>query len=340
MPTNRLRITNITEETPDARSFTFAVPPALAESYRYRAGQFLTFRVIHPDGSLNRCYSLSSAPELDTMLKVTVKRVHGGRASNWFHDALRVGDSLEVTPPAGRFVCDDGEPVLLFFAGGSGITPIISLIKSALKASTQRLRLYYANRDEHSVIFYDELNELQMASSGRLEVMHHLDDQVGLTTGEDILIALKEFEQARVYICGPGPFMKCVEKTLFDAGVPRDRVCVERFSSSTVKVAPVEAPIVDDVIPDEIAIIIDGNRHIVPYRKGQTILEAAREASLSPPFSCEEGFCGSCVGKRIKATVELVANDVFAPDDLASGWILTCQSHCYGPVVEITYDVE
>ena len=133
MAYNKLRIAKIVEETPDARSFVLEIPADLADKYRYRAGQFLTFRVPHPEGAFNRCYSLSSAPETDGLPKVTVKRVDGGKGSNWFHDALKEGLTLEVLPPAGRFVLGDGDAPLLLFGGGSGITPMMSLIKSALK---------------------------------------------------------------------------------------------------------------------------------------------------------------------------------------------------------------
>ncbi|MDB5489427.1 MAG: 3-ketosteroid 9alpha-hydroxylase component KshB, partial [Reyranella sp.] len=169
MSYNQLRIAKIIQETPDARSFVFEIPPGLADTYRYRAGQFLTFRVPHADGGFNRCYSLSSAPETDGLPKVTIKRVIGGKGSNWFHDALKEGGTLEVLPPAGRFVLGDGDAPLLLFGGGSGITPMMSLIKSALKG-TRRIRLFYANRDKQSVIFDAEFEALIKAHPDRLEV--------------------------------------------------------------------------------------------------------------------------------------------------------------------------
>src|SRR5579859_6404309 len=130
-PYHTLRIARIIQETPDARSFVFDLPTAAADKFRYKAGQFLTFRITHPAGEVARCYSLSSAPDIDAQLKVTVKRVADGRGSNWFHDALREGASIEVMPPAGRFVLGQAATPLLLFAGGSGITPVMSLIKTA-----------------------------------------------------------------------------------------------------------------------------------------------------------------------------------------------------------------
>ncbi len=339
MSYNSLRIAKIIQETPDARSFVFEIPADLAEKYRYKAGQFLTFRVPHADGAFNRCYSLSSAPEIDGLPKVTVKRVEGGKGSNWFHDALKEGGTLEVLPPAGRFVLGQGEAPLLLFGGGSGITPMMSLIKSALKSGKRRIRLFYANRDKPSVIFDAEFEALAKSHPGQLEVIHHLDAVQGLTKHEEVEAALKGFEAAEAYLCGPGPFMNLVEAALLAAGMPRERVLIERFEASGNDAVPVEPPAAGDVIPSEIVIHFEGKTHKVPYRKGLTILEAARGAGLNPLSSCEEGFCASCAAKCIKGKVVLAKNDIYTPDDLANNWILTCQGHCFGPEVEITYDV-
>ena len=340
MAYHQLRIAKIIQETPDARSFVLDVPADLAGQFKYRAGQFLTFRVPHDSGAFNRCYSLSSAPEADgTHLKVTVKRVAGGKGSNWFNDALKEGGSLHVMPPAGRFVLKDaGDAPLLLFGAGSGITPMMSLIKSALKSGARRIRLFYANRDKPSIIFDKELLELIGSHGSRLDVIHHLDAEQGLTTAGEIVGAMKGFEGAEAYLCGPGPFMTLVERTLIDAGMSRDKVLVERFEASGNDAVPVEQE-EGDVIPAEITIHFEGKTHKVAYKKGQTILEAARLGGLNPLSSCEEGFCASCAAKRIKGKVVLAKNDIYTDDDLANNWILTCQGHCFGPEVEITYDV-
>ena len=194
MAYHQLRIAKIVQETPDARSFVLEVPADLVDKFRYRAGQFLTFKVPHDAGHFNRCYSLSSAPETDGRhLKVTVKRVPGGKGSNWFNDALAEGSSLHVLPPAGRFVLKEGNAPLLLFGGGSGITPMMSLIKSALRAGKRRIRLFYANRDKPSIIFDAELLSLIANHPSRLEVIHHLDAEQGLTKAEEIRAALQGF---------------------------------------------------------------------------------------------------------------------------------------------------
>ncbi len=333
-----LRIAKIIQETPDARSFVLDVPADLADKFRYRAGQFLTFRVPHGDAPFNRCYSLSSAPEADGQMKVTVKRVSGGKGSNWFNDSLKEGVTIDVMPPAGRFVLGDGTAPLLMFGGGSGITPMMALIKSALKSGARRMRLFYANRDRPSIIFDAELLQLIASHPSRLEVIHHLDAEQGLTQPGEVIAALKGFEGAEAFLCGPGPFMDMVERTLLDAGMPRERVRLERFEASGNDAVPVEQE-EGDVVPAEITIHFEGKTHKVPYKKGQTILEAARAGGLNPLSSCEEGFCASCAAKRIKGKIVLAKNDIYTDDDIANNWILTCQGHCFGPEVEITYDV-
>ncbi len=339
MSYHSLRVAKIIEETPDARSFIFDVPAALAEQFRYRPGQFLTFRVPHPDGEVARCYSLSSAPEIDRQLKVTVKRVAGGRGSNWFHDALRQGSPIEVMAPAGRFVLTASTAPLLFFAGGSGITPVMSLIKSALVTTGRRLRLFYANRDAASVIFQAELEALAAAHPGRLEVRHHLDSEAGFAAAAHIAGALEGFADSEAYLCGPAPFMALAEATLLAQGMPRERVLIERFEASGNAAVPLPPEAEGEIIPSEITVHLEGKTHRVPYQKGQTILVAARAAGLSPNSACEEGFCASCAAKRIKGKIVLTNNDIYTAEDLASGWILTCQGHAYGAEVEITYDV-
>jgi 3-ketosteroid 9alpha-monooxygenase subunit B len=337
-PFHALRVARVIEETPDARSFTFAVPPDLAGTFRYRAGQFLTFRVPHPAGTVLRCYSLSSAPGVDREIKVTVKRVAGGRGSNWFHDAVAAGASIDVMPPAGRFTLGDGEAPLLLFAGGSGITPVLSLIKHALATTRRRIRLFYANRDLAGVIFRDELARLARDHPGRLEVLHHLDAERGFAGAAEIAAAAAGFADAEAYLCGPAPFMALAEETLLAQGLPRERVRIERFEAAgnaDVPVAPVDG---SDAVPAEVLVRIDGKAHRIPYKRGQTLLVAARAAGLNPNSACEEGFCASCAAKLVKGRVSLIANDIYTEEDLAKGWILTCQGLAFGEEVEITYD--
>lgn len=338
-----LRVRDVIRETRDTLSYVLDVPADLAERFRYRAGQFLTFKVPSADGELLRCYSLSSAPESDAAPKVTVKLVPGGRGSGWFHAQVNAGSTLQVMQPAGRFVLHENERPLLLFAGGSGVTPILSLIKTALVTTRRRIRLFYANRDAASVIFAAELAALAEKHAGRLETIHHLDDELGLTSRPEVERTHQGFEQADAYLCGPGPFMELVEQTLLARGHSRDHLWIERFEGvgeHSHAGAPVAAPASDAAgVPREVVVHLDKTVHRIPYAKGQSLLAAARKAGLGAPFACEEGYCGSCAAKCVRGKVTMLANDVFTPEEVGQGWILTCQGHAEGDECEISWDV-
>jgi 3-ketosteroid 9alpha-monooxygenase subunit B len=320
-----LKVARVIDETHDTRSIVFEIPPELAPAFRYRAGQFLTLEVEHEGARLRRCYSLASSPELDPEHKVTIKRVSGGRISNWVHDRVREGDVIAVLPPEGRFVLSAREGAILLFAGGSGITPVISLVKSALATTARPLRLLYANRDERSIIFREELEALQGKHPGRLEIIHRLDDRDGFLADADVARLVGAAPADDYYLCGPGPFMDTVERALLAAGVDPERVHLERFVSPSEPKAPVElAPQTD--APATIAMELNGVVTEVPYKLGQTLLQAARDAGLDAPYSCEEGFCGCCAALLLEGRVEMAADDALTGADKARGVVLTCQA--------------
>ena len=338
MQFHSLRVQQVIDETSDARSFVLEVPSDLAGEFGYRSGQFLTFRIAHDGAELIRCYSLASSPDADGGHKVTVKRVEDGRVSNWFNDRLAAGDAVEVMPPAGRFTLRDSEAPVLLFAGGSGITPVISLMKSALATTGRRIRLLYANRDEASVIFRAELDALRAAHPERLEVSHHLDAERGFVGPSEAAAQLVGFEDAHCYVCGPTPFMDVVEAALGMKGVGPERVFIERFESPADGEMPAVELGADVVAPDELVVHLGGTTHRVPYEKGQSILAAVRAAGLEAPFACEEGYCGSCAAKRIEGEVVMATNDVFDAREVEEGWILTCQGCATGGACEVNYD--
>jgi len=334
-----LPVARVVEETPEARSFELAVPPELAERFHYRAGQYLTFEVPLAGERIVRCYSLASSPERSETHKVTVKRVPQGRGSGWFHEQVKAGTRLRVMPPLGRFVLHDSPLPLLFFAGGSGITPVIGLIKSALAATPRRIRLLYANRNARSVIFAAELEALARRHPERFECVHHLDDAEGFVDAGAVRRARAGFEDAEAYLCGPAPFMALIEETLRSAGVPAERTRIERFELPVHPEAPgALPPPAAEPAPSEIVVHLEGKAHRIPYRAGQTILDAARTAGLQPPFACEEAFCGSCAAKRVRGRVVLDRNDVFTARELEEGWILTCHGRAASPDCEISWD--
>lgn len=339
---HRLILDRVVQETPDARSFVLAVPADLKERFAYRAGQFLTFRVPWEGDSLIRCYSLASCPVSEAgEWKVTVKRVESGRISNWFHDELSPGDELEVMAPSGRFVLRGSEAPLLLFAGGSGITPVISLVKSALATTTRRIRLVYANRDRGSVIFAAELEALSSVQGDRLQVIHHLDDTQGFLDVSAAAAHGRGFEGADAYVCGPTPFMDVVERALASGGFAADRTFIERFESPENDASLERLLGADEVegeVPAEILVHLEGEEHRVPYAAGQSILRAAIDAGLDVPFACREGYCGSCAARTVQGDLVMAHNEVFNKAEVAKGWVLTCQARPTGRTCEVRYD--
>ena len=337
----RLTVTRVVEETADARSFELFVPPGLADRFRYKPGQFLTFIVPTREGPVRRCYSMCTAPDIDPQPIVTIKRVAGGYASNWFNDHVLTGTELDVLPPAGRFVLRDPPLPLFFYAGGSGITPIMALIKSALQNWQVRIALLYANRDRRSIIFETALHELARANSDRLTLTHHLDSERGWVTAEEIRsFAGSSAASGWHYICGPAPFMTLVENTLFDLKVPASHILIERFSSDLppeLAEAFGAAQIGTEAVAARLRIHLDGNTTEADCAAGETILSAARSAGLDPPAVCEQGSCASCLAKLKRGSARMRRNEVLNEAEIAEGLILTCQAEPTSAEVEVDY---
>ncbi|MBW2426460.1 MAG: ferredoxin--NADP reductase [Deltaproteobacteria bacterium] len=324
-PYHHLRVTRVIDETADAKSIVLDVPPDLKQTFAYRAGQFLSFRVEVDGHRLVRCYSLASSPATDAAHKVTVKRVEEGRVSNWMNDNVREGDVLEVMPPNGVFVLQpEREAPIVLFGGGSGITPVISILKTALSTTSRPVKLIYANRNEDSIIFKQELSELLAAYVGRLEVVHRLDDLHGFVDEARVVQEVGPLRDADFYICGPGPFMDVVERALQGLGIERDRIFIERFES------PDEAPVAQGEVDASegtlVTIRLDGEETDVVVSEGETILAAARRVGLEPPFACEEAYCGCCMAKVVEGEVDMRMNDGgIDQKQIDQGWVLTCQ---------------
>jgi 3-ketosteroid 9alpha-monooxygenase subunit B len=338
-----LRVAKVVDETHDARSLAFEIPEALRAEFAYESGQFVSFKIPLDGRVLVRSYSLCSSPHTDTDFKITVKRVDDGRISNWLNDHVRVGDELAVVPPAGLFVLTDEHRGMVLFAGGSGITPVISIIKTALATTARSISLVYANRDDRSIIFHRELAELSERYPTRFEITHRLDDRDGFLTPEFVRSHLRDDLARDFYMCGPAAFMDVVEQTLHELGVAgRGQIHIERFVSPhdpNVAAPSVEVSTKAAVegIPETITIVLDGSTHEIPYREGDSVLAAARRAGLDPPFSCEEGYCSCCMAKLADGDVVMKQNDCLTPDLLAEGWVLTCQARCHSRAVRIEY---
>lgn len=346
---HRLTVQAVTEETADARSITLAVPDALADRFRYRPGQFLTLRLAVGGRHLPRCYSMSSTPGLDAALRVTVKRVAGGRGSSWLCEQLRPGDSLEVMAPAGAFTPAvlDGDFVLA--AGGSGITPVFSILRAVLAqgggGGTGRIRLIYANRDEGSVIFRDALKALAAAHPARLQVIYWLDSVQGTPGVAQLAEFGRGFEQAQAFICGPGPFMDAMAGALAQAGLDEQRIHVERFISlpdeedaqaiEATEAAAATAP--PRVEAAEVSLLLDGSEHRFACGGSETLLAAAERHGLSLPQSCRVGLCASCMCQVEAGEVVLHHNEALDARDLARRWTLACQATPATPQLRIKF---
>jgi len=330
---HRLTVADVIDETADARSFVIEIPPALAQRFAYVAGQFCTFRALIVGQPVVRCYSMSSSPDTNDPFTVTVKRVPSGKMSNWMIDTLAPGDAIDVMPPAGLFVLRATETPIVAFAGGSGITPVLSIIKTALATTAREIALVYANRDPGSVIFADALERLRAGFSGRLSVHHHLDAKNGFLDAAACAALVGDRTQADFYVCGPAPYMDVVGNGLELRGVEPGQVFIERFD------LPAEAPAAGEASETEsIVIRIDGRRHTVSYEPGDTILETARRVGLKPPFNCQAGNCGTCMAFLGEGKVRMRANNVLAAAEVEEGWILTCQAIPTSRQVVVDYD--
>jgi 3-ketosteroid 9alpha-monooxygenase subunit B len=329
---HELRVSRVIRETADTCSVVFEIPAEAVEAFRYKAGQFLTLQVPYEGKTLARCYSLASSPACETEHKITIKRVDDGRISNWINDKLAVGDVVKVLPPGGLFTLNDESNDLVLFAGGSGITPCISILKSALSETDRAIVLVYANRDEDSVIFEGELERLRAEHSERLQIVHSLDSRDGFLTEAAVRKLVSSKTVTEFYICGPGPFMDTVERGLESEGVDTARIHIERFVSppdpDQLEAAAAETArsAGEAEVPASISVFLDGQTREVPYEKGQTVLLAAQKAGLQPPFSCTDGFCGCCMAKVETGEVKMINNDFLSQKELDEGWVSTCQS--------------
>jgi 3-ketosteroid 9alpha-monooxygenase subunit B len=339
-----LQVAEVVEETADARSLVFTVPDGAeipAERLRYAPGQFLTLRVPSDrTGSVARCYSLCSSPFTGDPMTVTVKRTADGYASNWLCDNAHAGMKIHVLAPSGTFVPKTLDTDFLLLAAGSGITPMMAILKSALAGGCGKVVLVYANRDENSVIFGGPLRDLTAKYPDRLTVVHWLETVQGLPTAASLAGLAAPYIGRDAYICGPGPFMAAAEEALKNSGAPADKIHIEVFKS--LKSDPFAAVVIEaddsDEGPATAIVTLDGQRHEVRWPRNAKLLDVLLDKGLDAPFSCREGHCGACAVLKKSGEVEMEVNDVLEQQDLDEGLILGCQAHPRSDSVEVTYD--
>jgi 3-ketosteroid 9alpha-monooxygenase subunit B len=331
-------VAEVVSETDQACSLVLDIPAELADIFAYRPGQFLTVRIPLPaGGSVARCYSLCSSPHKGDQPAVTVKRIASGYASNWIADNVTAGSVLDLLPPAGTFTPSSLDADFLMFAGGSGITPVMSILSSALAAGRGRIVLIYANSDERSVIFGRRLAELRAAEPGRLLVLHWLDALTGPPDAAALRELAKPYAGYDAFVCGPDPFMAAARQALSDLGVPGKRVHVERFLSLAENPFEATAP-PDTSVAATLAVQFDEKVHTLDWPAGRRMLDVMIDAGLDAAYSCREGVCGACACRLLGGKVEMAHNEVLEDVDLADGYILACQSVALTQEVSVSYD--
>ncbi|MEO6255451.1 MAG: ferredoxin--NADP reductase [Sphingomicrobium sp.] len=349
-----LQVIDIVPETADANSIRFEIPAELRDAFAFKAGQHLTLKAEIGGEEVRRNYSLCTAPD-DHDWMVTVKRIAGGVFSNWVGDSLKPGDRVEVMPPHGSFTTEfDPQAARHYvgFAGGSGITPVISLIKTALKQEPgSRFTLLYGNRDSSSVIFLDALADLKDRYLGRFELYHFLAEEAGdveLFNGMlDQKMCGHAIEQLvgnagevdAWFICGPGPMMDAAEAALLERDVARDRIHIERFTADRPSAALTQemAALQTKAVGVAVAVTLDGRTRRIEFTQSN-ILDSARAAGLPAPFACKAGVCATCRAKVTAGRVTMAARYGLTDEEVAAGYILTCQSVPDGDGVAVDYD--
>jgi ring-1,2-phenylacetyl-CoA epoxidase subunit PaaE len=349
-----LRVKDVVPETADANSIRLEIPPELRDRFVFKAGQHLTLRATIHGEEVRRNYSLCTAPA-DGDWMVTVKRIGGGLFSNWVGNQLRAGDTLDVMPPHGSFTTEfsiSKPRHLVGIAGGSGITPVMSLIKTLLREEPDsRFTLFYGNRDSSSVIFLEALAGLKDKHLGRFEIYHFLDQEEqdielfnGMLDRErlDEAIAALVPDAAEVdgwFICGPGPMMDAAEGALLDRNIAKERIHIERFTADRPPeaVAKEIAQLQTQAEGVTVAVTLDGRTRKVPFTAGN-ILDSARTSGLPAPFACKAGVCATCRAKVTKGKVEMAARYGLTDAEVADGYVLTCQSVPVGDGVAVDYD--
>lgn len=346
---HRLPVADVRTETDDTVSLAFAVPEPLRPAYAFLPGQHLTVRLVLDGEELRRSYSICSGID-DPELRVAVKHLAGGRVSRWIRETVRRGDLLEVMPPSGRFtVVPDPARVrhLLAVAAGSGITPIMSIMRSLLSREPgSQVTLIYGNQRTATIIFRDAIDELKNRYLDRLQVIHVLSRESaevpllsGRITDQKIraicgrLVDLDDVDD--VLLCGPEPMTLQLRDTFLDLGIPPGHLHLELYGTAT---ASTVAPAPPDGRSHRLTVITGGVKSELAAGPTTSVLDTALQAGLDLPFACKSGVCATCRAKVCEGRVEMAVNYALEPDELAAGFVLTCQSRPVSERVVVDYD--
>lgn len=348
---HRLTISDVRRETPHAVSLAFAVPEELREAYRFQPGQYLTLRATIDGEDVRRSYSICSGLD-DNELRVVVKRLAGGAFSGWVNDTLHPGDTLAVMTPDGRFgvpLAPGSARTLAAFVAGSGITPVMSILKTVLRREAGRFFLFYGNRSTADIIFRQQLDDLKDRHLSRLSVFHVLSREQqdlpvlnGHLDAAKVAVLLRSVVPVELvdqaFVCGPQLMIEGLQTALTAAGLAHDRVHVERFTPG-VGGRPHAVPVPATAPARALATVIsDGARFEFRVADGEAIIDAAIRAGRSLPYSCKGGMCCTCRAKLVEGRAEMAVNYSLEPWELAAGYVLTCQARPLTERVVIDYD--
>ncbi len=342
-----LKIKEIIRETPQAVSIAFEIPVDLKSEFSFKAGQYITIKTEIEGKEVRRAYSLCSPPEGDSF-KVTVKEVKGGTFSVIANNKLKAGDTLEVHPPEGKFVHEPSEGTkpntYAAFAAGSGITPVLSILKTVLdKEPLSRFVLVYGNRTPDETIFFRELLELQSKFPDRLfiefvysrcneENCHYGRIDQG-TVNYVVKNKFKSEEFSKFYLCGPEQMIDTVKEVLQKNGIEKEKITFELFSTSD------EGELKADLQgATQLTVMVDDEETTFTMEQTATVLEAALEQGLDVPYSCQGGICSSCVARITEGKAEMAKNSILVDSEIEEGLILTCQAHPTTPTLKVDYD--
>lgn len=346
-----LTVKEITEETEDTKTFHFWQP--IHDTVKYKSGQFLTVIPEINGTKVRRSYSFSSSPKTDTAPAITVKRLQNGLVSNYLCDNLKVGDTLEVMEPMGNFFIEPEASQAknyVFVGAGSGITPLFSMIKTILMAEPQStVELIYGSRFEDQIIFKSALEALERTYSNRFKILHIISKPSpswaglkGRINQASIVYYLKqelgtEIAKSHFYLCGPEEMMDQVKGSLALFDVPLNQIHQELFVSHTSEeIAQAEE---DGSLKEQmVQLVYEGRTHDIKVLPSQTILEAALEADVDIPYSCQAGMCTACMGHCTSGKVIMDEEDGLTPGEIDKGYILTCVAHPMSAGVVINLD--
>ncbi len=350
---NSLKVKDIRRETVDAVSVAFEIPAIHQIAYQFKQGQYITLKLTVNGEELRRSYSICTSPHSETELRVAIKEVNGGKVSTHINRSLKVGDVMEVMTPMGNFYTPLNGGLkknYVLFAGGSGITPMMSILKSTLYVEKQStITLIYANKNEESTIFKKELDEIT-SKHPNLKVMYVFDQpqtkindlQTGIITPEKALALVESIggkNADEYFICGPGPMMENVKVSLEKLNIAKEKIHIEYFNAVVDAVAKAENTVTGAAVNSKITIIQYGiETQLQLNTNAESILDAAIEAGVDAPFSCKGAVCCTCRAKILEGKVKMDANFALTDAEVEQGYVLTCQSHPLTERVVVDFD--